>query len=156
MTWLAVMLLATGPAAADRTAIPAPVAAAARAIARDSARPPSLRRPMLGVRRERFAAGWVWIVDGGRMDDSSLCGTGGCIVQLWIARARGGVVRRFNDRVIHYEIAGRTSRQPVLRTEYHGSHCGGSGNMPCVVTYRWTPDAARPPGRFAKGIVRSS
>ncbi len=149
-----VLALAAIPAAGP--VVPPQVAAAARLVAADGARPPSLRRPLRGLRRERFARGWVWIVDSGRMDDPSLCGTGGCVVQLWMPRPGGGVVRRFAGRVVAYRIVGQGSPRPVLRTECHGSRCGGSGDMPCVVRHRWRPDPDRPPGAFGKGIVTAS
>lgn len=149
---IALLTLAAPLSAKPRTPaasrVPATVAAAARAIALAGARPASLTTPMRGVRRERFAGGWMWVIDGGRMGDSSLCGTGGCDVQFWLRRPDGRYARSFDQRVLRYTLAGRTSPAPLLHVEYHGSHCGQPGNAECPMQYRWSRNSDGSSGRF--------
>lgn len=133
---------------APRAAVPPAVARAARLMALDGARPARLVTPMRGVRQQPFAGRTLWVIDGGKMDDASLCGTGGCDLQFWLSRPDGGPVRILDRRVLSHAIDGATTPQPVVRVDQHGSLCGEPGNAECAVAYRWAPGAADAGGRL--------
>src|SRR4051812_44540574 len=59
--------------------------------------------------------------------EAVFCGTGGCDLEILIAKSDGSYKSIFAQRVRGYEIKpGRGAR--VIRFQLHGSYCGGHGN----------------------------
>ena len=68
---------------------------------------------------------------------SHFCGTGGCGLEILVARPKGTYVSVFDMRVRSYEILpGKGAKR--IRFELHGSYCGRSGVQSCYKTRRIT------------------
>ena len=58
------------------------------------------------------------------------CGTGGCTLDIIVARRGGGFRNVFSDRVLEYEILPGAGAR-TIRFRLHGSYCGGFGGQLC-------------------------
>lgn len=69
--------------------------------------------------------------------ESLYCGTGGCGLEILVARPNGKYVSVFDARVRSYKILpGKGAKR--IQFELHGSYCGRSGNPSCYKTRRIT------------------
>ena len=59
-----------------------------------------------------------------------ICGTGGCPISVFQMGKRGAKIWR-NEQVLSWKLV-TDLRQPALRLNVHGSHCGTYGAQACV------------------------
>jgi hypothetical protein len=67
--------------------------------------------------------------------ESTYCGTGGCLLDILVARPDGSVRAVFDGYVRSYTIVARPMKRGAARTirfDLHGSYCGGFGSQTCV------------------------
>lgn len=73
---------------------------------------------------------------------AGFCGTGGCLNQIYVSRPGGGHDLVFSRQVRQIVMTPATDDQNgILTLDLHGTACGGTGNMPCPVAYRWNEQA---------------
>lgn len=67
--------------------------------------------------------------------ESTYCGTGGCVLDILVARLDGSVRAVFDGYVRSYSIVAPPTKGGAARTirfDLHGSYCGGFGAQACV------------------------
>lgn len=76
--------------------------------------------------------------------ESAYCGTGGCVMDIFVTLPNGAVRQVFDGYVRNYEILPKPANAGAARTirfELHGGYCGGHGSPSCFREKRIT---ARP------------
>ncbi|ANK11876.1 hypothetical protein [Erythrobacter neustonensis] len=86
-----------------------------------------------------------WLVDYERASTviGGLCGTGGCLKQVFVSRGDGSYGLGFAAQAIKITVKRANSAMPAVLANMHGVHCGGTGSDACVIPMRWEPTAGR-------------
>lgn len=82
-----------------------------------------------------------WQVDFGSFG-FGWCGTGGCRYQLWLGRKAGPPLKVFDRQMRELKIE-RHAGRPVFVFDFHGSECGGTGNIACPGHFVWSARRGR-------------
>lgn len=136
-------LLALGPAiAAQAELAPPPAVQQAIAEARKDCEPE--RATLLpGFVAEKDVNGdgrKDFVLDYGKFQcgDSTMyyCGTGGCLMQVFVSRPDGTAVKALDENVRALKFA-KVKRKPAMILELHGSACGKTGADRCAATRVW-------------------
>ncbi|MFT4090863.1 MAG: hypothetical protein QM645_09030 [Asticcacaulis sp.] len=81
-----------------------------------------------------------WMIDVERAPSGSLCGTGGCPVEIWAADTNGTYRQIFSDQIGRYKLKSiKGEKRQWLEVNLHGSACGSFGADPCPYGFEWSP-----------------
>lgn len=65
------------------------------------------------------------------------CGTGGCTNRIYVSRADGSYELVLDTQVRQLTIEPTQGEGAMLTLEVHGGNCKGSGNIECLLAFRW-------------------
>ena len=82
-----------------------------------------------------------WQVDWNAFG-AAWCGTGGCRYQLWLGRRKAAPLLVFDRQMRELDIQQRGART-VFVFDFHGSECGGTGNIACPGEFSWSTKRGR-------------
>ncbi len=137
--------LAAMPACAKAPKPPAEVVAAAKEMTRLQNPPPGYVLVPAGmIRPVKVSPGPKpdWLIDGEKAELAGLCGTGGCLTEIWSASTDGHYRRVFSDQVREHVFRWLPGHKATwLQVDYHGSLCGKAGVEACPWAYEWRKDA---------------
>ncbi|WP_140985426.1 hypothetical protein [Asticcacaulis tiandongensis] len=81
-----------------------------------------------------------WMIDVERAPSGSLCGTGGCPLQIWAADDSGSYRQIFADQIGFYKLKPiKGEKHQWLEVNLHGTACGSFGADPCAYGFEWSP-----------------
>ena len=86
-----------------------------------------------------------WLVDYERASTvtGGLCGTGGCLQQIYVSDPDGSFSLAFAAQAIRVSVKTAGPALPVVLADMHGLYCGGTGSEPCLIAMQWGSAAGR-------------
>ena len=86
-----------------------------------------------------------WLVDYGRASSviGGLCGTGGCLKQIYVSARDGSFALAFAAQAIKVSVKPVKPALPLVLADMHGLYCGGTGSDACVIAMQWGSAAGR-------------
>lgn len=86
-----------------------------------------------------------WLVDYGRASSviSGLCGTGGCLQQIYVSAPDGSFTLAFAAQAIKVSVNTAKPALPFVLADMHGLYCGATGSDACVIAMQWGSAAGR-------------
>lgn len=86
-----------------------------------------------------------WLVDYERASKliGGLCGTGGCLKQLYVSRPDGSFALAFAAQAIKVSVKPAKPALPFILADMHGLYCGRTGSDACVIAMQWGSAAGR-------------
>lgn len=95
-----------------------------------------------------------WLVDFNALPNGGpVCGTGGCVLQVWVKIGQSPYALAFARQVLGHEVARHNNGRRWLAVELHGVLCGGTGSDACRYHFEWRGDADAPEGYFAAASI---
>lgn len=86
-----------------------------------------------------------WLIDYERASTviGGLCGTGGCLQQIYVSDPAGSYTLAFAAQAIRVGVKRAGPALPVVLADMHGLYCGATGSEPCVIAMQWGSAAGR-------------
>ena len=94
-----------------------------------------------------------WLVDFSVLPSASICGTGGCPLQIWVKIGKSPYTLAFERQVLRHEAARNDKGWSALSVQVHGALCGGTGSDDCRYQFEWHGEAEAPDGYFAAASI---
>ena len=89
-----------------------------------------------------------WLVDFNALPVWQLCGTGGCLLQVWVKTGQTPYQLAFHRQALGHAVVQHRSGRRWLDLELHGINCAGSGSDACRYHFEWHGHADDPEGHF--------
>jgi hypothetical protein len=83
----------------------------------------------------------TWIADFSLLPSPTLCGTGGCLLQVWVKNGASHYTLAFDRQVLGHSVVRHDNGQGRLALELHGALCGGTGSVSCRYAFEWRRNA---------------
>lgn len=81
-----------------------------------------------------------WLADHKRASTAidGLCGTAGCLQQLYVSRSDGSFRLAFAAQAFGLKVSGTGASMPNVFAAMHGVHWGGTGCDECRIALEWS------------------